>query len=186
MKNDPSDRMPDLAFRMMAATMAVKDRLFPTIDERVATFRIKEGMTLVDYGCGPGRYTMRFAKLVGGQGKVYAVDVQELALEYVRRKMGHEGLSNIIPILARGYRADIADHVADMVFALDMIFGVQEPVTLLRELHRISSPAGVLIVDDGHQPRERTLHMIQASGQWRIEWQGRDHLRCSPLHPSAA
>lgn len=48
MKNDKLDRMPDLAFRMMAATMAVKDRLFQTIDRRVETFQIREGMTLVD------------------------------------------------------------------------------------------------------------------------------------------
>jgi ubiquinone/menaquinone biosynthesis C-methylase UbiE len=186
MKNDKSDIMPDLAFRMMAITMAVKDWLFPTIDKRVETFQIQEGMTVVDYGCGPGRYTIRFAKLVGVQGKVYAVDVQELALEFVRRKMSQEGLNNIVPVLAQGYQADIAGQVADMIFALDMIFGVKEPTMLLRELHRISRPEGVLIVDDGHQPRKRTLQMIEASGQWRIEWQGRDHLRCLPIYPDAA
>lgn len=129
---------------------------------------------------------MRFAKLVGGQGKVYAVDVQDLALEYVRRKMSQEGLSNIVPILAQGYRADIVDQVADMIFALDMIFGVKEPSMLLRELHRISRPEGVLIVDDGHQPRKRTLQMIETSGLWRIEWEGRDQLRCLPIRPNDA
>jgi hypothetical protein len=33
------DRMPDLAFRMMSATMALKDLLYPTIDKRVVTFQ---------------------------------------------------------------------------------------------------------------------------------------------------
>ncbi len=68
--------MPDMAFRMMSATMALKDTLFPSADKRVATFGIREGMTVVDYGCGPGRYTTRFAKLVGEKGKVYAVGVK--------------------------------------------------------------------------------------------------------------
>ena len=67
--------------------MAVKDRLLPVVDKRIEGFQVQPGMTLIDYGCGPGRYTIRFARLVGDQGKVYAVDVQALALEYVRRTM---------------------------------------------------------------------------------------------------
>ena len=69
MTNADRDRMPDFAFRMMSATMALKDAIFPSIDKRVASFGIREGMTVVDYGCGPGRYTVRFAKLVGGLGQ---------------------------------------------------------------------------------------------------------------------
>jgi tRNA A58 N-methylase Trm61 len=45
------------------------------IDRRVSKFGIREGKTLVNYGCGPGRYTTRFAKLVGKEGKVYAVEL---------------------------------------------------------------------------------------------------------------
>jgi ubiquinone/menaquinone biosynthesis C-methylase UbiE len=186
MATDNRDRMPDLAFRLMAATMAVKDQLFPTLNKRIEGFSIQSGMTLVDYGCGPGRYTTRFAKLLGDTGKVYAVDVHELALAYVRRKMREQGLRNIVPILASRYQTDIPDNVADMIFALDIIFGVKEPVTLLGELHRICCQEGVLIVDDGHQSRERTIQMIHQSGQWTIEQESRDHLRCVPVRNNAA
>jgi ubiquinone/menaquinone biosynthesis C-methylase UbiE len=181
MTRDDPDRMSDLSFRLMAATMAVQDWLFPHIDKRIADFRIQEGMTLVDYGCGPGRYTIRFASLVGDRGKVYAVDVQELALAYVRRKMQKEELANVTPVLAHGYHANIPDDVADMVFALDMIFGVKEPTALLAEVHRICRPEGVLVIDDGHQPRARTVEMIRESGMWSIENDSRDHLRCVPV-----
>jgi len=40
-----------------------------------------KGMTVVDYGCGPGRYSIKFAEIVGNQGLVYAVDIHELAIE---------------------------------------------------------------------------------------------------------
>jgi ubiquinone/menaquinone biosynthesis C-methylase UbiE len=185
MTNDDPDRMPDFAFQAMAAVMAVQDRLFPRIDRRIEGFHIEKGMTVVDYGCGPGRYTVRFAQRVGDTGQVYAVDVQELALEYVKRRMQDQGLTNVVLVLARGYRADIPDHVADMVFALDMIFGVQEPRTLLAELHRVCRPDGVLAVDDGHQPRQRTIEMIHGSGKWRIDRERRDHLRCVPVPDDA-
>jgi ubiquinone/menaquinone biosynthesis C-methylase UbiE len=174
------DRMPDLAFKMMSATFTLKDRFFPGIDKRIEAFEVVEGMTVVDYGCGPGRYTTRFSRLVGDRGKVYAVDVQELALETVKRKMQALGLSNIIPVLARGYSTDIPDQTADMVFALDMFFGVRDPAALLAEIHRIVRPEGVLVLDDGHQSRESTLEKINRSGKWEIEKESRDHLRLVP------
>jgi ubiquinone/menaquinone biosynthesis C-methylase UbiE len=180
------DRMSDLAFRLMAAFMAAQDRLSSRIDRRIEGFHIQKGMTVVDYGCGPGRYTTRFAALVGEEGLVYAIDVQELALESVRCRMRDQGLSNIVPVLAVGYRTKIDDHVADMVFALDMIFGVNEPTSLLAELRRLCRQDGVLIVDDGHQRRERTLQMLRQSGEWTIEKESRDHLRCIPLRQDAA
>lgn len=180
MSKGNQDRMPDFAFRMMNAVMELKDRLFPSVDKRVAGLGILPGMTVVDYGCGPGRYAIRFAKLVGMPGKVYAVDVQELALESVKRKMKEQAINNVIPVLASGYKTSIPDHVADMAFALDMFFGVTDPAALLAELHRIVKPDGVLILDDGHQSRAKTLEKINGSGKWEIKEASRDHLRCVP------
>ncbi len=180
MANRNPDLMPDFAFRMMSATFDLIDRFFPYIDRRAATFGIRPGMTVVDYGCGPGRYTTRFARLAGESGRVYAVDVQELAVEKVKHKRQAEGLNNIVPVLARGYDSGLPDHVADMVCALDMFFSVREPTTFLRELHRITKPEGVLVIDDGHQSRQVTLSKIRASGCWAIAEETRDHLRCTP------
>lgn len=43
-----TDRLPDPAFRLMAAIMAAKDLLFPSIDRRVDGVGIREGRTIVD------------------------------------------------------------------------------------------------------------------------------------------
>ena len=58
-------RMPDVSFRMMLFLFNVVDFFHPYIAKRVKKFGIKEGMTVVDYGCGPGRYTTKLAELVG-------------------------------------------------------------------------------------------------------------------------
>ncbi len=173
--------MSDFAFRMMTATFTLVDLIFPSVDRRTNGFNLSEGLTVVDYGCGPGRYTQRFAKLVGERGFVYAVDIHELALENVRRIKRKQGLNNIKPVLAEGYSTNIPDNIADLVFALDMFFGVSEPVKLLKELHRIVKPGGFLIIDDGHQSRRKTLRKINRSGLWRITEQNKDHLRCVPI-----
>jgi ubiquinone/menaquinone biosynthesis C-methylase UbiE len=180
MAKNNRDRMPDLAFRIMSAIIALQE-LFPRrIDTRVLGFGIQKGQTVVDYGCGPGRYTVRFAKLVGEHGRVYAVDVQELAIESVKRKMDSQGLKNIVPIVARGYETGIPDHSADIVLALDMFFLVKDPSALLSEIRRILRADGLLILDDGHKSRKSTLEKIDQAGSWIIKESGRHHLRCIP------
>lgn len=181
MTKDHPDRMSDLAFQLMSASFAVLDFFFPRVERRVARFEITQGMTVVDYGCGPGRYTIRFAKLVGDGGKVYAVDIQELALEKVRRRAQSEGLDNIVPVLADGYRTEIPKDAADMVFALDMFFGVADPSALLIELHRIVKPDGILVISDEHQSRKKALAKIERSGKWQVVEQNDDHIRCAPI-----
>ena len=177
----PTERMSNLGFRLMSLTFDLVDRVHPYIDRRVTTFGIREGMTVVDYGCGPGRYTTRFARLVGGQGKVYAVDIHELAIEAVKAKSAKLGLQNVVPVLAHGYDSTLPDHVADVVCALDMFFGIKQPSGFLAELRRITRPDGVLVIDDGHQPREATKDKILASGMWTIAEETKDHLKCKPI-----
>ena len=61
-----SERMSDLSFRLMNLTFKIIDFFCRYIDKRVKRFGIQEGMIVVDYGCGPGRYTKVLK--AGGQG----------------------------------------------------------------------------------------------------------------------
>ena len=174
----PSDRMPDLAFRLMQAAFEVQDFLFPYIDRRVRGFGIERGMTVVDYGCGPGRYTVAFARLVGASGTVFAVDVQELAIHAVRRRAQAQGLAHVQAVLAGGYDTGLPSRIADRVCAIDMFFGVRDPNAFLAEVSRLLKPDGLLILDDGHQSRDATRRKLAASGLFEIAAESRDHLTC--------
>jgi ubiquinone/menaquinone biosynthesis C-methylase UbiE len=164
----------------MTSTFHIIDFFYPRVDKRVQTFGIQPGMTVVDYGCGPGRYTTRFARLVGDTGKVYAVDIHTLAVEAVQKKIERYNLGNVEPVLARGYDSTLPDGVADVVCALDMFFAIREPSALLGELKRITKPDGLLVLDDGHQPREETKRKLREAGYWVIVEETRDHLKCRP------
>ena len=175
-----SERMSDIGFRLMSLTFDVVDLLYLHIDGRVQTFGIKEGLSVVDYGCGPGRYTTRFSKLVGDKGKVYVVDIHELAIAAVKQKIAKLGLRNVEPVLAQKDNSSLPDHVTDIVCALDMFFGVKEPTEFLKELKRFAKKDSVLVIDDGHQPRDVTKKNILASNLWTIEEETSDHLKCKP------
>jgi ubiquinone/menaquinone biosynthesis C-methylase UbiE len=178
----PSDgeRMSDTEYRLMIFIMNVVDVLFSHIEKRVARFGIQPGMTVVDYGCGPGRYTVHYSRLAGRQGKVYAVDIHTIAITLVRKKMERFGLDNVEPVLASGYDSGLPDHVADMVTAIDMFFAIHDQKAFLAELKRIAKPDGILILDDGHQPRSATKAQLAAAGSWAIVEETKDHLTCKP------
>lgn len=172
--------MSNLDFSLMEVTFSILDFFYRYIDKRIAAWGITPGMTLVDYGCGPGRYTTRFARLVGDSGKVYAVDIQELAIQAVQRKMRKQGLRNIEPVLAVGHHSAVPDGVADVTCAIDMFFSVADPDPFLAELKRITKQDGLLIIDDGHQTRATTKQKLAAGGHWLIVEETRDHLKCRP------
>ena len=176
-----SERMSNSSFRGMQFLFKVIDFVYPYIGKRVQGFGIRPGMTVVDYGCGPGRYTTRFAHLVGEKGRVFAVDIHELAIEAVKKRIEKQGLKTVTPILARGYDSGIPDDVANITCAIDMFFAINDPATFLKGLRRITNPEGFLIIDDGHQSRKETKRKIAASGYWEVMEETKDHLRCKPL-----
>jgi ubiquinone/menaquinone biosynthesis C-methylase UbiE len=174
------EHMSNMEYRLMVFTMNVIDFFFSHTEKRVARFGILPGMTVVDYGCGPGRYTIFYSRLAGRHGKVYAVDIHEMAIDLVRQKMEKYGLDNVEPVLAKGYDSGLEDGVADMVTAIDMFFAIRDQKAFLAELKRIAKPSGVLVIDDGHQPRSATKAQIGVAGSWSIVEETKDHLTCRP------
>jgi ubiquinone/menaquinone biosynthesis C-methylase UbiE len=168
----------DLGFRAMAFLITqIRDRIHHPgrFLERIG---IEPGMTVVDYGCGPGSYVRAASRLVGERGHLYAVDIHPLAIESVSRIIEADGLANVTPVLAQGYDSGLGDGVADLVYALDMFHMVGDADAFLKELGRIVRPGGILVIDDGHQPRKATKEKILRSEIWTIEKETDAYLRC--------
>jgi len=174
------ERMSDMSFKLMNLIFRVMDFVYPYIDKRVQKFGLQPGMTVVDYGCGPGRYTSSIAKLIGEQGRVFAVDIHELAIGAVKKKIDQYGLKNIVPVLVKGYDSTLPDQIADVVCAIDMFHIIKSHTEFLAELKRIIKKGGLLVIDEGHQRRSTTKTSILKSGHWDIFEETRDHLKCRP------
>ena len=90
-------------------------------------------------------------------------------------------LTNVIPVLSHGSGSDIPDDACDLIFAIDMFHMVKEPYQFLKELCRIIRINGILIIEDGHQPRTATREKILKSGCWKIITEEKRFLRCTHL-----
>jgi len=180
-----TEMMSNRSFRIMALVMKALDFLCPCVEKRVRQFGIEKGMAVVDYGCGPGRYTAKLAEFVGKKGKVYALDIHKLAINTVQRKIEKHNLKNIEPILINGYNSTLPNDTADVVCAIDMFLGIKKPTELLREIRRITKKDGILIIDGSHEPGNRqppsaVKQKILDSELWEIVEETSDHLKCKP------
>lgn len=174
------DRMPDVAFRMMSAIFKVRDKFF-TVDNLLDQFEIVKGQTVVDYGCGPGSYIKKASQLVGDNGQVMAVDIHELAIKSVEKRISKENLSNVTGHVAKNGACPLADRTADIIYALDMFHMVSDPGSFLQELNRISKPSGFLFIDNGHQSRDEAKEKILTSKKWEILVENKRFMKCRPI-----
>jgi ubiquinone/menaquinone biosynthesis C-methylase UbiE len=171
------DRMPDFAFKMMAFIFNISDKL-KSPDKKLDPFKIQMDMTVIDYGCGTGRYLRSASERVGIAGKVYAVDIHELAIESANRVIKQYNLANVITVLTDGTTVDILSHTADLIYALDMFHMVSDTDSFLNELCRITKPDGIMYLEDGHQPRKLAKEKVNNSGRWTIIEETKKYMKC--------
>ena len=175
------DRMPNWAFKMMAFMFNAAD-LLKSPNRRLDTFGIQKGQSVVDWGCGTGRYLKQASELVGDKGTVYAVDIHQLAIEAAANIAQKYDLKNVHPILTDGNSVNIPPRTADLVYALDMFHMVKDTKAFLTELCRITKPNGILILEDGHQPRALAKEKVNNSGCWVIVEETKTYMKCKPIN----
>ncbi len=109
---------------------------------------IREGQTILDYGCGTGVFTIPAAQMVGSKGQVYALDCFERQLQIVAEKAAKARLDNISTILSNG-KLKLEDESIDVVWMGDVLHEVKERREVIEELYRVLKQGGVLAIYDG-------------------------------------
>jgi ubiquinone/menaquinone biosynthesis C-methylase UbiE len=125
------------------------DNFFRKISQKpkkILKGHIKEGMTVIDLGCGPGFFTMEIARMLNNSGKVIAADLQEGMLEIVRNKIKGSGLEHIIELHKCGENNIGIKEKADFVFAFYMIHEVPEKDNLYKEINSLLNENGILYI----------------------------------------
>jgi len=116
-------------------------------------------MTVLEPGCGMGTFTLDLARMVGREGRVVAIDLQEHMLEGMRRRARRADLLQRIDIRRAGPSglnvADLAGQV-DLTLALHMVYDVHGQGALFTEFHQVLRTAGALSVVEpkGHVSKQ--------------------------------
>jgi len=119
--------------------------------KHIAYFDLDAGMHVADFGVGAGHYAIAMAKIVGDEGRVYAIDIQKELLERVKRHAREAGVNNLEVIwgdIERVGGTRLKDASIDVVLLSNILFQIEEKSILLEEMHRILHAQGKVIVID--------------------------------------
>ena len=109
---------------------------------------LEEGMTVLDFGCGPGHFTIDIARMVGKSGRVIAADLQEGMLQKLRRKIQKTELADRIT-LHKCEQAKIGlSEKVDFALTFYVVHEIPDQGGFFTELASILEPKGkVLLVE---------------------------------------
>ncbi len=116
----------------------------------LSELNITPGMAVADLGAGDGAFTVPLARMVGTQGRVYAVEIQRTLVESLAAQIGKTGLSVQVlwGDLERLGGTKISDKSCDMVIASNVFFMLENRSACIAEIARILKPQGRVAVID--------------------------------------
>jgi ubiquinone/menaquinone biosynthesis C-methylase UbiE len=130
---------------------------------------VKEGMTVMDLGCGMGHFSMGMAGLVGSTGRVIAVDLQQKMLDVMESRAQRAGLADrILPHLCQAEDIGIEEPV-DFILAFWMVHEVPDQNKLFQQLKTLLTAEGKIFIAEPkmHVTAEdlnRTVEIAQSCG----------------------
>jgi ubiquinone/menaquinone biosynthesis C-methylase UbiE len=132
---------------------------------------VKPGFHVLDFGCGPGSYITPLAELVGESGKVYALDIHPLAIQRVQDIASKKRLANVETILS-DCQTGLPDNTLDAVLLYDAFHHLSDPNGVLKELHRVLKPDGILSFGDHHMKENEIVAGLTNGGLFRLSRKG--------------
>jgi ubiquinone/menaquinone biosynthesis C-methylase UbiE len=112
---------------------------------------IREGMQVLDLGCGSGAFTPFIARTVGERGKVFALDIQVDMLKQLGRKLSrpeNKDIKNIKLIEGNAYELPFEDNSLDAVNMVTVLQEIPDRGRALQEAKRVLKPGGILAVTE--------------------------------------
>jgi arsenite methyltransferase len=117
-------------------------------DEVIAALDLKEGETLADIGAGSGYFSFRFARKVGGSGRVYAVDINSDMILHMNRYIRDKKVKNVTTILSAPDDPLLQDASINRFFICNTWHHVESRPQYIALMKKMMKPGGQVIVLD--------------------------------------
>jgi ubiquinone/menaquinone biosynthesis C-methylase UbiE len=114
-------------------------------DAVVRAMALREGEVVADIGSGTGYFTVRFARAVGEEGRVYAVDISPDMVRHLNRRLRDADIRNVVTVLAVPDDPLLFEDSVDRVVIVNTWHHIRDQPAYLEKLKRILRPGGQVV-----------------------------------------
>jgi ubiquinone/menaquinone biosynthesis C-methylase UbiE len=115
-------------------------------DEIIKRLGIKVGSNVADIGSHEGYFTMKLAKKVGKEGKVYAVDISKDKVEKLKKHLDERNIQNVTAIIGDENDPKLPANSLDAVLIVDTYHEMDAHQEILRHVKDALKPKGRLVL----------------------------------------
>jgi SAM-dependent methyltransferase len=117
----------------------------------VYALRPFEGMRIADIGAGTGLFTVLFARAVGPEGVVYAIDTSPEFVAGIEERARQYRVANIVPLVNTQQDTLLEPGSIDLAFLSDTYHHLEDPGAMLDSIYQALVPYGALVIVDLHR-----------------------------------
>lgn len=109
---------------------------------------LKEGMTILDLGCGSGLMSCELARLVGAGGKVICLDISEEQLEIAKSVALQNGLTNLEFVKLDAYDLSQLQDKVDAIYCRFLLMHLKFPERIITNAYELLKKGGMLFIEE--------------------------------------
>lgn len=113
-----------------------------------ALLGIRPGERVLEIGPGTGLQALHVAGLLGGDGRLDIIDIQEQMLDHVMSRAQAAGITWITAAKADARQLPFPSATFDAAYLVTVLGEIPDPAAAVRELRRVLKPAGRLVVGE--------------------------------------
>lgn len=110
--------------------------------------QVKQGMTVGEVGAGSGYFSRYIAEKVGPDGRVYANELEDKMVAYMKERGAREGLGNFTAVKGTATSTGFEPASLDAVAAVYAFSFFDDREAMLKSMHASLKPGGVMLIVD--------------------------------------
>jgi len=115
-------------------------------EETLIKIGLNKNQIFIDIGCGIGYFSIPASKIVGHEGKVFALDTSKEMIEELRIRILKNKITNIDTIISDPYHFHIDSNTGTFCFMANVLHEVEDKISFLKETNRVLKKDGTLCI----------------------------------------